>query len=49
MPCTGNPGEICGGPDAINIYQHGLQLFTTGPVNRLVQRYKGFHLTQCWM
>lgn len=47
MTCSGNPLEICGGPDAINIYQIGTAAYTVGPAS-LVKSYNGWIVTECW-
>ncbi|KAJ7059473.1 hypothetical protein C8F01DRAFT_989546, partial [Mycena amicta] len=31
LPCVGNTSELCGGPDALNLYQFADTPFTTGP------------------
>jgi len=48
QPCGGDPSQVCGGPDALNLYFRGLNPFTTGPVTTLVQKHRNYRLTQCW-
>ncbi|PPQ68877.1 hypothetical protein CVT24_007686 [Panaeolus cyanescens] len=47
MPCRGNPLEMCGGPNALNVYATGVRPYTTGPAIAPAS-YKGYLLTQCW-
>ncbi|KAG8842004.1 hypothetical protein FRC20_004683, partial [Serendipita sp. 405] len=47
MPCTGSPGKVCGGRDAINIYVSNNLPYTVGPAS-VLESYKGYSKTQCW-
>ncbi|KAJ6533538.1 WSC domain-containing protein [Mycena capillaripes] len=44
--CSGNVSELCGGPDALNVYQFADTPFTTGPAST-VFRYKQWRWWGC--
>jgi hypothetical protein len=46
--CAGDPSQICGGSDALNMYRRGVNPASHGPATILVPSYKGFQLTGCW-
>jgi hypothetical protein len=35
-PCSANAFELCGGPDALNLYQFADTPFTTGPASTVI-------------
>ncbi|KAJ7222105.1 WSC domain-containing protein [Mycena pura] len=45
-PCAGNTSEICGGPDALDLYQFADTPFTTGPPSTLLS-YKNWMWWGC--
>lgn len=47
-PCAGDGNNICGGADALNLYQNGRKKYTIGPASVLIRHFGGFHLTKCW-
>ncbi|KAG8775799.1 hypothetical protein FRC16_004729, partial [Serendipita sp. 398] len=47
MTCSGDAGQTCGGPDAINIYIKDNFSYTTGPAITLGS-YNGFSNPRCW-
>lgn len=47
LPCTGNPAEICGGYNALNIYDRNKGL-TVGPPQEFVGPYHNYVAGQCW-
>ncbi|KAG8805415.1 hypothetical protein FRC17_005529, partial [Serendipita sp. 399] len=47
MTCSGDPGQYCGGPDAIIIYVKDSYPFTVGPVS-LIPSYQGYENPTCW-
>ncbi|PVF98141.1 WSC-domain-containing protein [Serendipita vermifera] len=47
MTCSGDPNQICGGPDAINIYVKDNYPYTTGPAS-VLPSYNSYIITGCW-
>ncbi len=45
--CSGNSTQICGGPNALSIYETGKVTFTEGPA-AILPGYKNWEFTQCW-
>jgi len=47
-PCDGDFREMCGGSNALNLYQNGQQKYTRGPVAVLAQNVSDYWFTACW-
>jgi hypothetical protein len=48
MACAGDANEICGGPNALNIFVKDDYEYTTGPASA-VESYNDYENPQCWL